>query len=136
MAERSSPVPHCDYEDMNWMDNRPVLHTVCGIVRITRWHQLGLQLEVDSQRLEEIRMDTTRIEEKRTEMFKLWLDTQPTATHRQLLTALRLKSVGEDTVAEEYRKRVKLNYPIKEKQGMINLYGAGITDENKDYVEL
>ena len=63
---------------------------------------LGIQLEVDEVELKEIRNDTGS--DKRTLMYQLWLQTQPNATRRQLLTALRRKDVGEEVVAPTYEE--------------------------------
>ena len=84
------------------LDQKPPLPEVCEYVRTSRWYKLGIQLEVDEVELKEIRNDTGSY--KRTLMYQLWLRTQPNATRRQLLTALRTKDVGENTVAENYEK--------------------------------
>ena len=87
------------------LDQKPPLPEVCEYARTSRWYKLGIQLELDEVELKEIRNDTGSY--KRTLMYQLWFRTQPNATRRQLLTALRTKDVGENTVAEDYEQILK-----------------------------
>ena len=84
------------------LDQKPPLSEVCEYARTSSWYKLGIQLEVDEVELKEIRDDTGS--DKRTLMYQLWLRTQPNATRRQLLTALRTKDVGEEVVASKYEQ--------------------------------
>ena len=84
------------------LDQKPKLSEVCEHARTSKWYKLGIQLEVDEVELEEIRNDTGS--DKRTLMYQLWLCSQPNATRRQLLTALRTRDVGENTVAHNYEQ--------------------------------
>ena len=84
------------------LDQKPPLSEVCEYARTSHWYQLGIQLEVDEVELKEIRNETGS--DKRNRMYQLWLDTQPNATRRQLLTALRTKDVGEEVVALKYEQ--------------------------------
>ena len=86
------------------LDQKPPLSEVCehAITSHDHWYKLGIQLEVDEVELKEIRNDTGS--DKGTLMYQLWLRTQPNATRRQLLTALRTKDVGENTVADNYEQ--------------------------------
>ncbi|XP_019856400.1 PREDICTED: uncharacterized protein LOC109584926 [Amphimedon queenslandica] len=89
------------------MNGKPDLKTVCAIVRTSRWHMLGLTLKVDDKKLQDIASERSDIEEKRTQMFRAWLNGQPGASHNQLVEALRLKVIGEDRMAQEYEEKVK-----------------------------
>ncbi|XP_019862700.1 PREDICTED: uncharacterized protein LOC109591400, partial [Amphimedon queenslandica] len=89
------------------MNGKPDLKTVCAIVRTDRWHMLGLILEVDDKKLQDIDSERSDIEEKRTQMFRAWLSGKPGASHNQLVEALRLKVIGEDSIAKEYEEKVK-----------------------------
>ena len=82
------------------LDSAPPVHEVCEHVRVINWYQLGIQLLLDGVELEEIRKDA----DKRDRMYQLWLRTQPDATRRQLLKALRSKDVGENAVADKYQQ--------------------------------
>ena len=89
------------------LNRKPELRTVCAVVRTARWHQLGIQLGVDTQMLDDIKIEKSETHEKRTQMFRLWLASQPEASHRQLVEALKLKVIGEDAMAVEYEEKVK-----------------------------
>lgn len=99
----NEPVNESDY----WLERKPILSVVCAVIRTIKWRQLGIQLELDIQKLNEINMDNPITGLKRTKMFEMWLETQPQATNRQLLKALRLKEIAEDTLAEAYEERIK-----------------------------
>ena len=89
------------------MNGKPDLKTVCAIVRTSKWHQLGIQLGVDKEMLQDILSDTSETQDKRTQMFHRWLESQPKASHTQLVEALRLKVIAEDRMAQEYEEKVK-----------------------------
>ena len=91
----------------NWLDKRPILAVVCSVIKTEQWHPVGIQLNVDETSLNEIDRANPSTGHKRTRMFEEWLKTQPNATNRQLLNALRLKVIGEGTLAEEYEERIK-----------------------------
>ena len=57
--------------------------------------------------LDDIKIEKSETQEKRTQMFRLWLASQPEASHRQLVEALKLKVIGEHTMAVEYEEKVK-----------------------------
>lgn len=89
---------------------KPQLKDLCDIVRISRWYQLGVQLEMDPSCLNDIKDDNVNYasqDHKRTRMFQLWLSTDPQATNKKLLEVLQKKVIGEDSVAEKYETRLK-----------------------------
>ena len=88
-----------------YLYERPQLSRLCSQIRTSRWHQLGIQLEVDQATLSNIRDDgSIPYEEKRCRMFEKWLEGNATATNKQLLEALKLKVIGEDAMAKEYEQ--------------------------------
>ncbi|XP_019849853.1 PREDICTED: uncharacterized protein LOC109580768 [Amphimedon queenslandica] len=88
-----------------YLYERPQLSRLCSQIRTSRWHQLGIQLEVDQATLSNIRDDgSIPYDEKRCRMFEKWLDGNSRATNKQLLEALRLKVIGEDAMAKEYEQ--------------------------------
>ena len=89
------------------MNGKPDLRILCAIVRTSRWHQLGIQLGLDKEMLQDILSDTSETQDKRTQMFRLWIASQPEASHTQLVEAPRLKVIGEDRMAQEYEEKVK-----------------------------
>ncbi|XP_019856392.1 PREDICTED: uncharacterized protein LOC109584918 [Amphimedon queenslandica] len=110
MAERISPSPTLPLSPQlarAVMNGKPDLKIVCAIVRTSRWHQLGIQLGVDEEMLQDIETDRLETQDKRRQMFCLWLASQPGASHNQLVEVLRLKVIGEDRMAQEYEERVK-----------------------------
>ena len=84
------------------LDETPPLYEVCENARTSHWYNLGIELQLDEVKLEEIRHDAES--DKRSRMYQLWLRSQPDATRRQLLTALRTKDVGEIVVARKYEE--------------------------------
>ena len=104
MAVRGSSLSSTD----RLLDEKPPLFEVCEYVRTSRWYLLGIKLKVDEVELNEIRDESGP--DKRSRMFQLWLRTQPNATRRQLLTALRSKDVGEESVALKYENMVSSHY--------------------------
>ena len=74
----------------------------------TNWYIVGTMLDLDQKRLRSIEGQTGHTDtHKMIEMFNLWLDTTPTASRRQVLEALRIRVVGENTLADEYEKYLK-----------------------------
>ena len=84
------------------LDETPPLYEVCENARTSHWYNLGIELQLDEVKLEEIRHDAES--DKRSRMYQLWLRSQPDATRRQLLTALRTRDVGEIVVARKYEE--------------------------------
>ena len=74
----------------------------------TNWYIVGTMLDLDQRRLRSIEGQTGHTDtHKMIGMFNLWLDTTPTASRRQVLEALRIRVVGENTLADEYEKHLK-----------------------------
>lgn len=112
--EETTHAMACSIEEVpaspQWLFKKPQLKDLCDIVRTSRWYQLGVQLEMDPSCLNDIRDDNINYPSqdlKRTQMFELWLSTDPQATNKKLLEALQKKVIGEDSVAEEYETKLK-----------------------------
>ena len=74
----------------------------------TNWYIVGTMLDLDQKQLKSIERQTGHTDtHKMIEMFYLWLTTTPTASRRQVLEALRIRVVGENTLADEYEKHLK-----------------------------
>ena len=87
------------------MDDRPKLAELQESVRTTKWYNLGIQLGLEDNDLEEIPKRNGRdVDDCRRSMFGLWLRTSSKPTRRQLLYALRTKSVAEISIADEYKR--------------------------------
>ena len=84
------------------MDERPDLAELVEQVPTNRWQELGLQLGISENALEEIKLNHSCVATSRQEMYKLWLRTTPQASRKQVLEALKKKSVAEFFMAEMY----------------------------------
>ena len=81
----------------------PTLTELCEHIRIgSKWHQLGIQLELDPKKLDDIQTSSEDSTYKTTKMFELWLDTNPHGIRRQVLDALRKDVIEEFTIAHKY----------------------------------
>ena len=89
---------------------KPTLTELCEHIRIGgNWYQLGIQLNLDHKRLNDIHKLPEDSTYKTTKMFELWLDTNPHATRRQVLDALRKEVIKENTIAHEYEQTLKMS---------------------------
>ena len=87
------------------MDDRPTLAELQESVRTPKWYNLGIQLGLEDNDLEEIAKQNGRdVDDCRRAMFGLWLRTSSKPTRKQLLYALRRKSVAEISIADEYER--------------------------------
>ena len=91
------------------LEKKPAIDELCEHIRIGgKWYQLGIQLKLDPKKL---RDDIQKLPEdstyKTSRMFELWLDTEPDATRRQVLDALRKEVIEENTVAHEYEQMLR-----------------------------
>lgn len=66
------------------------------------WYLLGIQLKLDHRRLDAINVQHCDISMKLCKMYELWLETNPNATRRQLIEALRRKGIND--IAKSYEK--------------------------------
>ena len=86
------------------LDQAPLLLEVCNHAKITDWHTLGIQLQLDSVDLDNIRSDPT-MTNKLSSMYNLWLNKKADiASRKQLLTALRSELVGQNRIANDYEQ--------------------------------
>ena len=87
------------------LDEKPTLDELCEHIRIgSKWYQLGILLKLDPKKLDDIHKLPEVSTYKATKMFELWLDTNPHATRRQVVDALRKEVIKEITIAHEYEK--------------------------------
>ena len=91
------------------LDEKPRLDELCEHIRIgSKWYQLGILLKLDPKKL---RDDIQKLPEdstyKTSRMFELWLDTNPNATRRQVVDALRKEVIEENTIAHKYEETLR-----------------------------
>ena len=89
---------------MAFLTEKPTLAELQEHVRTNKWHELGLQLHLDGISLDAIRLSNSTVEDRRREMFSLFLSTDTQATRKQILEAMRTKSVEEMSMADGYEK--------------------------------
>ena len=89
------------------LEQRPILQELCEHIRIgDKWYILGIQLNLDSKKLDDIQQLPGASTFKTSKMFQLWLDTNPHATRKQVIDALKKKSVEQVTIAHEYENAI------------------------------
>lgn len=97
----------CSFE--NFLITRPSLtelteHVVLG----TKWHRVGVMLELNKKDLDGIRREQMGdCKQCTVEMFDLWLNTKRHASRDKILKVLESRTIGEQTFASEYNKSLK-----------------------------
>ena len=90
------------------LEETPTLAELCEHVRIgTKWYVLGIMLELGSGQLQNIEMLPKDLTYKTLKMFELWLNNNLHPTRRQLLDALNIEVIGENSMAHEYEQTLK-----------------------------
>ena len=90
------------------LEEKPTLDELCEHIRIgSKWYQLGVLLKLNDVKLDDIHRLAEDSTYKTLKMFKLWLDTKPNATRRQVVDALRKEVIEEITVAHEYEQTLR-----------------------------
>ena len=88
-----------------FLDGKLTLNELFQHVNIcTKWYEFGVLLELNSAKLDAIDKDYKESNMKTLKMFDLWLKTNPSATRKRIIDTLRTKAIGENAVAEEYKK--------------------------------
>ena len=89
------------------LNQRPELHELMEHVYVVhKWYILGTHLKIDSKALTSIDSRQSDDSIKLCKMYEEWLSTNPDATRRQLLEALRQQGVNELYIAKEYEKKL------------------------------
>ena len=87
------------------LEEMPDLDELIQHVRVgSNWYSLGVLLKLDKIKLNDISEMTGGSDFKASQMFQLWLRTNPNATRRQVIDALKKEPVKEMTVADNYEK--------------------------------
>ena len=90
---------------------KPSLDELCDNIRIVdKWYQLGIQLKLDCKKLKVIELLQGDDSYKTAKMFELWLDSNPHATRKQVIDALRKEVIEENTIAHEYEDALRKDY--------------------------
>ena len=96
------------------LNEKPSLHELCRDVPIsTNWYMMGIQLELDVRKLNEIEELPKPVPYKVSKMYELWLDTNPHATRRQITETLKLEVVGQMSLSQQYETTLShLSVPV------------------------
>ena len=70
-----------------------------------------MNLNIDLDKLKEIRDENDKVEAQRREAFDYWLRQTPDASWNHIIDALRHSAVGEATLAEELKKEYQWKEP-------------------------
>ena len=72
------------------IEQRPSLAELLEHVNVsTKWRLVGIQLKLDTKRLDAIDADCADTDTKLSKMYELWLSTTPSATRGQLLQVFK-----------------------------------------------
>ena len=86
-----------------FLQEKPALDELCEHIIIgSKWYQLGIQLKLNVKTLNSIKEEQGDDTYKTSKMFQLWLDTNPHATRREVVEALKKEVIGEINTAEKY----------------------------------
>ena len=95
------------------LNGEPTLAELCADVPIsTNWYIMGTQLKLNIRKLNEIEDLSKPVPYKVSKMYELWLDTNPQATRRQILETLRMESICQMSLAQQYETRLKEHISI------------------------
>ena len=90
------------------LSRKPSLLELCEHVNIsTKWYTFGVLLDLDTTKLDGIRMMNEDVSFKAIKMFELWLSSNPNATRNQVINTLRKDTIGEISVAKKYMLRLR-----------------------------
>ena len=88
-----------------FLNGKPTLSELFKHVSIsTKWYQFGVLLEINSTKLNCIEQDCQGSDMKALKMFELWLCSNPSASRKKIIDTLETEAIGENTIAEKYRK--------------------------------
>ena len=90
------------------LEEKPDLDELIQHVRVgSNWYSLGVLLKLDEIKLNDIRKMDEDSDFKASQMFQLWLRTNPNATRRQVINTLKKEPIKAVTVADNYKKALQ-----------------------------
>ena len=99
------------------LDSRPSLGELTRQVCLeSEWYQIGVRLDLNPDKLKAMRHSSISEDDKTSDMYKLWLDSQPQATRRQLIEVLEGMDLNRQ--AHDYKKYLKSNHSLYNEYGM------------------
>ena len=90
------------------IEEKPTLDELCEYIDIgDEWDHLGILLKLNPKKLGDIHGQSGDHTYKTSKMFELWLGTNPCATRKQVIDALKKKVIEENTIAHEYEEELR-----------------------------
>ena len=100
-----------DEEFEKILEERPTLAELCQHIHIVnKWQEFGTILELDPKTLDAIAQKPRDDTYKTLKMFQMWLNTNPHATRRQVIDALKSTFIQENALAYEYEETLRQLY--------------------------
>ncbi|XP_019864464.1 PREDICTED: uncharacterized protein LOC109593808 [Amphimedon queenslandica] len=88
------------------LDSRPSLPELMYEVSFeSKWYDIGVMLGLESDKLDAIRYSSVSERNKTSDMYKLWLDSKPQATRREVIKALEDMELNRQ--ATKYKKSLR-----------------------------
>ena len=88
-----------------FLNGKPTLNELCEHVRIdAKWYKFGVLLKLDTTKLDGIEQQYKESDVKALKMFELWLSSKPKAMRREIIETLQKPTIGENVIAEEYKR--------------------------------
>lgn len=73
----------------------------------SKWYDLGIELHIDADKLEEIKVDYHDARTRCREMFKHWIDNNPKdSSWKTLIQALESNNLSRATLADDIQKKL------------------------------
>lgn len=73
------------------------------LVKLLDWQRVGLQLGIEDYELQKIRMDYQKHDDRKREMFRIWLRTCANPNYLDLIKTL--EKVGESKAAQQIKEK-------------------------------
>ena len=90
-------------DTMSTAQQKPQLRDLIANVQTTEWYHLGLQLNLDNFKLDQIQVDARQNQEHLTLMFKAWLHVSENPSWQDVVRAL--KAIGERQLASKLQQK-------------------------------
>ena len=90
-------------DTMSTAQQKPQLRDLISDVKTTEWYYLGLQLNLDNFKLDQIQVDARQNQEHLTLMFKAWLHVSENPSWQDVVRAL--KAIGERQLASKLQQK-------------------------------
>lgn len=97
---------------------KPTLKDLCNLLTGVDWEELGVQLDIPTGILNDIKADNPSVAKKRMKVLETWLERDPTATIETLVEALKSPALQQHVLAE----RLNQTYMSKKSSAQIPIH--------------